>query len=104
MLGLLLWGNLLLLDSPDAFVSDMMKASGGIALLYLLLRRNDQNVAAAIRRPEPPLIRRAVKFGIMSLVWLHVGLLLAVRGPIPAVAVAVFWFPAAYAGRWIYST
>jgi hypothetical protein len=58
----------------------------------------------AIRKPEPALIQRAVKFGILSLVWLHVGLVLTARGPIFAVAVAAFWLPAAFSGRWIYST
>ncbi len=52
----------------------------------------------------PATIQRAVKFGIMSLVWIHVGVLLGVRGIIPALVVVLFWLPAAYAGRWIYST
>ncbi len=38
------------------------------------------------------------------LVWIHVGLLLGVRGLVPALVVALFWLPAAFAGRWIYST
>jgi 4-hydroxybenzoate polyprenyltransferase len=58
----------------------------------------------ALRKADPAVIQRAVKFGILSLVWLHVGLLLAVRGPEAAAAVGVLWFPAVFAGRWIYST
>ena len=58
----------------------------------------------ALQTPEPGLIQRAVKFGIMSLVWIHVGMLLGVRGFVPALVVALFWIPAAYVGRWIYST
>ena len=58
----------------------------------------------ALRNPEPEWIQRAVKFGIMALVWIHVGMLLGVRGFLPALVVALFWIPAAYVGRWIYST
>jgi hypothetical protein len=58
----------------------------------------------AIAHPAPQTIQQAVKLSILSLVWLHVGLVLAVRGPLAAAAVALFWVPAAFAGRWIYST
>lgn len=58
----------------------------------------------ALARPEPERVQRAVKFGIMALVWIHAGMLLGVRGFLPALVVALFWVPAAYAGRWIYST
>ncbi len=58
----------------------------------------------AYRKAEPADIQRAVKSSIMALVWLHVGLLLGVRGVLAAFAMALFWVPAAYLGRWIYST
>lgn len=58
----------------------------------------------ALQTPKPELVQRAVKLGIMSLVWIHVGLLLGVRGIVPALVVALFWIPAASIGRWIYST
>jgi 4-hydroxybenzoate polyprenyltransferase len=59
---------------------------------------------AAMRSPTPEIVQRAVKIGIFSLIWLHVGLLLAVEGAGPALIVGWLWFPAVLAGRWIYST
>jgi 4-hydroxybenzoate polyprenyltransferase len=58
----------------------------------------------AWRTPAPERVRRAVRAGIFSLVWLHVGVLLSVRGPLAAAVVGLLWFPAVYAGRWIAST
>jgi 4-hydroxybenzoate polyprenyltransferase len=46
----------------------------------------------------------AVKTGVLSLVWLNVGIVAAVRGPITAIAVAVLWIPAFLLGKWLYST
>lgn len=76
----------------------------GILALGVIASAVNQRSVDAIRTPSPQTIQRAVKFGIMSLVWLHVGLLLAVRGPMEAAVVALFWLPATYTGRWIYST
>ena len=59
---------------------------------------------SAIRSPGPRTIQTAVKTAILSLVWLHVGLLLGVRGWFAALIVSLFWFPAITVGRWIYST
>jgi 4-hydroxybenzoate polyprenyltransferase len=50
------------------------------------------------------LIQRAVKTGVLSLVWLDVALVACVRGPIEALAVASLWLPAFLLGRWLYST
>ena len=33
-----------------------------------------------------------------------IGMVAAVRGPLPALAVAAFWLPAFILGRWLYST
>ena len=63
-----------------------------------------RKVKAVFRHPDPRAVQGLVKFGIMSLVWLNAALVLAARGPGYAAAVALLWFPAAYAGRWIYST
>ena len=49
-------------------------------------------------------IKKAVKAGIFSLVWIDVGLVAAVRGPQVALAVAILWLPAYLLGRWLYST
>lgn len=58
----------------------------------------------ALREPIPQHIQRAVKTGVLSLVWLDVALVVAVRGPGPALAVALFWLPAFLLARWLYST
>jgi len=76
----------------------------GCFLLIGLAIAVDRRAYRAILSPTPEVIQGVVKFDIMTLVWLHVGLLLALRGPEAAAAVAAFWFPAAYSGRWIYST
>lgn len=75
-------------------------------LLVLLLVAWVVNVAGAraIKDPVPGTLQRAVKTGVLSLVWLNVGLVAAVRGPTLAAYVAVLWFPAFLLGRWLYST
>ncbi len=72
-----------------------------LAMIAVLVNRA---ATTAIRQPEPRWIQRAVKTGILSLVWIDVGLVAAVRGIGPAAAVAVLWLPAYLLGRWLYST
>ncbi|MGE3822181.1 MAG: UbiA family prenyltransferase [Isosphaeraceae bacterium] len=76
----------------------------GLIVLGLIGVRINQSGLRAIRGPSPKTLQQAVKAGILCLVWLHVGLLLAVRGFEPALAVAVLWFPASLVGRWLAST
>ncbi len=75
-------------------------------LLVLALVALAVNLAAtrAIYQPVPAVIQKAVKTGILALVWIDVGLVAAVRGPQAAVAIAALWIPAYLLGRWIYST
>jgi hypothetical protein len=75
-------------------------------LLVLALVALAVNLAAtrAIYQPVPSVIQKTVKTGILGLVWIDVGLVAAVRGPGPAVAVAATWVPAFLLGRWLYST
>ncbi len=75
-------------------------------LLILLLVALVVNLATgkAVRDPTPSSLQKAVKMGVLSLVWLHVGVVAAVRGPEPALAIAALWIPAYLLGRWIYST
>ena len=75
-------------------------------LLVLALVALTVNLAAsgAIHQPTPATMQTAVKAGILALVWIDVGLVAAVRGPLPAAAVAVLWLPASLLGRWLYST
>jgi 4-hydroxybenzoate polyprenyltransferase len=60
--------------------------------------------ARAVREPTPARLQAAVKAGVLSLVWLDVGLVASVRGIMPALAVAALWVPAFLLGRWLYST
>ena len=76
----------------------------GLLVLALVAMVVNQAAAAAIKQPTPRSIQRTVKTGILSLVWLDVGLVAAVRGIEPAAIVAVLWVPAFLLGRWLYST
>ena len=58
----------------------------------------------ALREPVPVQVQRAVKTGVFALVWLNVGVVAAVRGPVLALAVAALWVPAFVLGRWLYAT
>lgn len=89
---------------PHPVRRDRLFVALGVVVLGVVGTAVNRQTIRALREPSPVVVQRAVKVGIMSLVWLHVGLLLAARGPLEAVAVALFWVPAAYAGRWIYST
>ncbi len=75
-------------------------------LLVLALVALAVNLAAtrAIYQPVPAVIQKAVKTGILALIWIDVGLVAAVRGPQAAGAIAVLWIPAFLLGRWLYST
>jgi 4-hydroxybenzoate polyprenyltransferase len=75
-------------------------------LLVLAIVALFVNLAAsrAFKQPVPELIVRAVKTGIFSLIWLHVGVLASVRGVGLAAVVAALWVPAFILGKWLYST
>ena len=76
----------------------------GLLVLGLVAVVLNQAAATAIQQPTPHSFQKAVKTGILSLVWLNVGLVAAVRGVEPAAIVAAFWVPALVLGRWLYST
>jgi 4-hydroxybenzoate polyprenyltransferase len=88
---------------PPAPGNPVWIGAGLTELLVVAFLVNQRSVGA-LRAPTDALVQSAVKTAILALVWLHVGLLLAVRGPVAAVSVAWLWFPAALAGRWVYST
>ena len=73
-------------------------------MLVVIAMVVNQAGSAAIKQPNPRTIQRTVKTGILSLVWLNVGLVAAVRGLEPAAIVAAPWVPAYLLGRWLYST
>jgi 4-hydroxybenzoate polyprenyltransferase len=89
--------------SPSGDTARVLPLEG---ILVILVVAWIANVAAAraIREPVPAVVQRAVKTGVLSLVWLDVGIVAAVRGPGVALAVAVLWVPAFLLGRWLYST
>lgn len=72
-----------------------------LAVVALLINIAD---GQAVQEPNPATIQRAVKTGVLSLVWLNVGLVAAVRGVGPALVVAAWWLPAFVLGKWLYST
>jgi 4-hydroxybenzoate polyprenyltransferase len=80
----------------------------GLAVGLLVLAGVAAIVATAtirgVRRAEPEALQRAVKTGVLALVWLDVGLVAATRGPLPALAVAALWVPAYLLGKRLYST
>ena len=76
----------------------------GLLVLGLIALLVNQTAVAAVKQPTPWTIQKTVKTGILSLVWLNVGLVAAVRGPEPAAIVAALWVPAYLLGRWLYST
>lgn len=76
----------------------------GLLVLALVSIAINSSASRAIRQPAPELIQKTVKAGILSLVWLNVGLVAAVRGVEPACAIAALWVPAYLLGRWLYTT
>ena len=76
----------------------------GLLVLALVALAVNSSAARAIQQPVPQFIQRTVKTGILSLVWLHVGVIAAVRGLETAAVVALLWLPAYVLGRWLYST
>ncbi|MHC5538193.1 UbiA family prenyltransferase [Singulisphaera rosea] len=76
----------------------------GVVVLILVAWVVNLASARALRTPIPGAIQRAVKTGVLSLVWLNVGVVAAVRGVGPAFVVALLWVPAFRLGRWLYST
>jgi UbiA prenyltransferase family len=76
----------------------------GLLVLALVALAVNSTAARAIEEPVPQLIQKTVKTGILSLVWLHVGVVAGVRGLEPAACVAILWVPAYILGRWLYST
>ena len=78
-----------------------LEGLAAIVLVALLVNLAD---GRAIREPTPATLQRAVKLGVLSLVWLDFGVVAALRGPSLAMAIAALWVPAFLLGRWLYST
>ena len=103
-------GLIVALIHPDRFPSTGPAGSilprGGDGLLVLLAVASIVNLAGfrAFREPIPKTFQKAVKTGVLSLVWLDVAAVAAVRGPSAALVVAALWAPAFLLGKWLYST
>lgn len=80
-----------------------LRILGPLILLVIAVVVN-RATGKAVFDPVPERLQRAVKTGVLSLVWLNVGIVAAVRGPAFALAVAVLWVPAFLLGKWLYST
>ncbi len=89
---------------PEVMTGDPPALIAGLIVIGLIAALVNRAAVLAIRDPRPRTIQRTVKTGILSLVWLNVGLVAAVRGIEPAMALAVLWVPAYLLGRWLYST
>lgn len=76
----------------------------GLLVLLVVAGIVNRATGTAVRDAEPRRLQAAVKTGVLSLVWLNVGVVAAVRGAGPALAVAVLWVPAFVLGKWLYST
>ncbi len=88
---------------PSASNRPILPVEGLFVLALVAFVVNRAN-GRAIMEPKPETIQKAVKTGVLSLVWLDVGLVAAVRGPGYALAVAALWIPAFVLGKWLYST
>ncbi len=113
--GLILQGAALLdlaaaLGFPDRFPSPgavgpiLPRGGDGLVVLLVVAAIVGRAGVRAFRRPVPETFQRAVKTGVLSLVWLDVAAVAAVRGPVAALAVAALWLPAFLLGRRLYST
>jgi 4-hydroxybenzoate polyprenyltransferase len=89
---------------PAASAERTLIPAEGLAVLGLTALFVNLAAGRAVTDPNPATIQRAVKTGVLSLVWLHVGMVAAVRGPGPALAVAMLWPPAFVLARWLYAT
>jgi 4-hydroxybenzoate polyprenyltransferase len=82
------------------------KANTSVLFPYLLVALGffiGMPVSAAINKPVPSMVQRAVKQCLMGLVILDAVLATAVAGAV-ALVILVLLLPALYLGRWIYST
>ncbi len=89
---------------PNALPGRPLIPLEGLLVLALVALAVNLAATRAIYQPVPAVIQKAVKTGILALIWIDVGLVAAVRGPQAATAIAALWVPAYLLGRWLYST
>ena len=76
----------------------------GLLVLLLTAWAINRADARAYREPTPARLQAAVKTGVLSLVWLDVGLVASIRGPRRPLAVVALWVPAYLLAKWLYAT
>ncbi len=76
----------------------------GLGVLGLVSSRIGRATVRAIRAPSPKTLQTAVKVGVLSLIWLDVGVVIAIGGILHGLVIATLWIPASIAARFIYST
>ncbi|HEV3122644.1 MAG TPA: UbiA family prenyltransferase [Isosphaeraceae bacterium] len=89
---------------PNPSASAPILPLEGLAVLAFVFLLVNLAGTRALRDPVPERVQQAVKTGVLALVWIDVGLVAAVRGPVPALAVAALWVPAFVLARWLYAT
>jgi UbiA prenyltransferase family len=89
---------------PNALAERPVIPLEGLLVLTLVALVVNLAATRAIYQPVPVVIQKAVKTGILALIWIDVGLVAAFRGPQSAAAIAGIWVPAYLLGRWLYST
>lgn len=77
---------------------------GRFALIGVLAAALAFRDLRAIAAATPKETQKAVVFGVLSLVWWNVAIVLALRSWPMALAVALLWLPAYLLSKWIYST
>jgi len=76
----------------------------GFVILALVALVVNWSALKAAARPTPERIQASVKTGILSLVWIHAGLVASVRGPVASLPLLALWAAAFILARWLYAT
>lgn len=76
----------------------------GLLVLLIVAGVVNNATGGAVRDPVPRRLQAAVKTGVLSLVWLNVGVVAAVRGPVASLAVVALWIPAFLLAKRLYTT
>ena len=74
------------------------------SLLILLMVSVVRRCVMAIAEPTPSRVQQAVKHSILTLIVLDAAVVLAVLGPLPALAILALLVPPTVLGKWVYST
>lgn len=76
----------------------------GLLVLALAGLAVNRHAGRALAEPVPATIQSAIRTSILSLIWLHVGVVAGARGFAAALAVAALWIPARVAARGLETT